>query len=78
MSKFYIGKIFPFLALIRIPYLCNAGHTASVYVFLIIDEELILKCGSEVKYCFYDPAGLAGRQDLNTLKFLQFQKMVIP
>jgi glyoxylase-like metal-dependent hydrolase (beta-lactamase superfamily II) len=37
-----IERISPFLALIRIPYLCSGGNAAFVNHFLIIDKELIL------------------------------------
>jgi len=40
--EFHIEKIFPFLALIRIPYLCNKGAATFANIFLIIDKELIL------------------------------------
>jgi len=39
---FAIEKIFPFLAVIRIPYLCSGKNTAFVNHFLVIDKEPML------------------------------------
>ena len=38
----YSEKIFPYLALMRIPYLTIEGETAFINLYLIIDDELVL------------------------------------
>jgi glyoxylase-like metal-dependent hydrolase (beta-lactamase superfamily II) len=42
MDKIYCKKIFPYLALIRIPYLSISKETAFVNNYLIMDKELLL------------------------------------
>ena len=42
MDKIYCKRIFPYLALIRIPYLSLGKETAFVNIYLIIDKELLL------------------------------------
>ena len=40
--EFAIERIFPFLAVIKVPYLCSGETTAFVNQFLIMDKELVL------------------------------------
>jgi glyoxylase-like metal-dependent hydrolase (beta-lactamase superfamily II) len=53
-TEFYIEKIFPFLALIRIPYLFLGGTTTFVNIFLIIDKELTLIDTGPWRECYGD------------------------